>query len=153
MRAIGNRWILVLALVLTAAVAASGRVAARDEDERAVLAAEQRRFEALLGGDVAVLRALMRDDCTYTHSTGVLQDRDAYLAPLAARTTRYVEASGSELRVRVFGDTAIVNGRATLNARVDGDPNLRTNSLRYTNVWIRSSGVWQLAAWHSSRVQ
>lgn len=151
-----SRRIALGVCLIAALAAATGRLmAARDtaDEERRVLAAEQQRFAALLSGDVTALRALMREDCAYTHSTGVLQDREAYLAPIAAGRTRYVAASGSEQRVRIIGDTAIVNGRATLNARVEGDPNLRVNDLRYTNVWIRSHSAWRLAAWHASRVQ
>lgn len=147
---------LTAVVILTVTVGtgvASRRIAARTNDEQDVLTAERHRFQALKEADIQALRALMREDCTYTHYTGVMQRRDDYLAPIASGKTRYEAAAPSEMVVRVFGDTAIVNGRATLNARVEGDPNPRLNDLRYTNVWVKTNGAWRLAAWHSSRVQ
>lgn len=145
--------VLLIALAMAGVVGIGRASAPTATDERDVLTAERLRFEALRAADLTALHALMRADCTYTHSTGVIQGREAYLAPIADERTRYEVATGSEMQVRIYGATAIVNGRATLNAHVEGDPNLHTNDLRYTNVWVKTDGKWQLAAWHSSRVQ
>ena len=132
-------------------VAITAQSSGEGEAAAAVRRAEERRFHALLAGDVPALRDMLAADFTYTHSTGVVQDLETYLAPIASGHIRYTVAQGTELRVRIYGtSTAVVTGRARLDAIVGGE--LHTNDLRYTNVWIREGKAWRLVAWHSSKI-
>lgn len=123
-------------------------------DEKAlaavVQALELRRFELLAAADYDAVAALLADDLVYTHSNGRVDTKDAYLAPLRAGTTRYVELVPSGLTVRVHGPTAIITGRVQMLATVSGEE--RRNDLRFTDVWLLRDGRWQLAAWHATRV-
>ena len=115
-----------------------------------VRALELRRFELLAKGDYDALAALLADDLVYTHSDTRVDDKRSYLAPLRAGTTRYVECVPSEVTVRVFGDTAILTGRVLLRAVVAQEE--RINNLRFTDVWLRRAGQWQLVAWQATRL-
>jgi ketosteroid isomerase-like protein len=52
--------------------------------------------------------------------------------------------------VRAFGDTAVVTGRAVLDAEARGRP-VRTTA-RYSAVWARQDGSWRFVCWHATPV-
>jgi hypothetical protein len=56
------------------------------------------------------------------------------------------ETSG--LSVRTIGDTAIVTG-ALVRERTFGDKEMH-DDWRFTKVYVRRDGKWQVVAWHAS---
>jgi ketosteroid isomerase-like protein len=56
-----------------------------------------------------------------------------------------------DAEVRIYGQTAVVTGRVTINARnKEGNP--VTRRTRFTDVFIWRDDRWQLVAGHSSRI-
>lgn len=134
---------VLLFFLLPAFAAAQG---AREE----ILAADARRFAAMVQGDQAALEGLLADDLTYTHSNGQLETRAQFLESLRSGTMRYLSAEPSGQEVRLYGDTAVVTGRAEIKASLQGQELVL--SLRFTEVWVKSGGAWKLAAWQSTRI-
>lgn len=100
-----------------------------DDYIASVLARDARRFAELLA-----------DDFLCTLPDGSLIDRAAFLAELAhPRPSDGLRID--DVRVRLFGDVAIVHARTTFT-RPDGSP----GAGRYTDVWARSAGQWQAVA-------
>ena len=54
----------------------------------------------------------------------------------------------SEQKVRVFGDTALVTGRAEIGAEIGGQP--KTLRLRFLDVWTKTPQGWKFVAWQST---
>jgi ketosteroid isomerase-like protein len=52
------------------------------DDVPAVLAAEDRRYQAMLDGDLEALDALCADELSYTHSNGVRDTKAEYFGKL-----------------------------------------------------------------------
>ena len=51
--------------------------------------------------------------------------------------------------MRVYGDTALVNGVAEIDVVTGGTPlHLK---LRFLEAWVKRSGRWQLTTWQSTR--
>ena len=115
-----------------------------------VLEADARRTQALLARDFETLETLLADDLTYTHTNAKVDRKTEYLEPFKSGRTRYVTLRPSEVSARLYGDAAILTGRMLSVALVAGAES-RTD-LRFTSVWIRRDGRWQMVAWHSSRV-
>ena len=111
-------------------------------DVRAVLAAEDRRYQAMLDADLATLGALCADELSYAHSSGVRDTRDQYLEKVRTGYYVYRRIDHPVERVAVVGDTAVVVGRMTADLDVDGTP--RTIDNLALAVWTRTSGQWQL---------
>ena len=114
-----------------------------------VLAAEARRTQALLARDFASLETVLADDLTYTHSNAKVDRKTEYLEPFKSGRTRYVSLQPSEVSARLYGDAAILTGRMLSVALVAGAES-RTD-LRFTSMWIRREGRWQMVAWQSTR--
>jgi hypothetical protein len=107
---------------------------------------EQERCRAISEGDWSTLANLLRDDYSHSHSTGVVQDKPTYLDFIKGRprtTTR------GEVRVRIYGDAAVMNGRQ-LNTFADGSRPPVENEV--IQVWIDAVEGWRLAAFQSTRV-
>ena len=116
----------------------------------AVRAAESQRLRALVTADYAALDRLLADDLTYTHSTAKLDTKATYLEPLVSGRTRYQSLEPSDVQVRVYGTTGVVTGILRSVALVAGKES-RTD-MRFTNVWVRRDGRWQMVAWQSTRL-
>ena|SRR3712207_4788429 len=114
-----------------------------DEDEvRAVLAAEDRRYQAMLDADLPTLDAVCAAELSYTHSSGVRDTKEEYLGKVRSGYYVYRRIDHPVERVAVVGDTAVVVGRMTADLDVDGKP--RTIDNLALAVWTRTSGQWQL---------
>ncbi len=133
--------LLLLPLVLTAAELTDPR--------QEILAADARRFAAMVQGNLTALEGLLTEDLTYTHSNGQVETRAQLLEGIRSGTLRYLAAEPSGAVVRVYGETAIVTGRADL--RVSAQGRELTVPVQFTEVWVKSGGTWKMAAWQSTR--
>jgi hypothetical protein len=121
-----------------------------NDDVAAVLAAEDRRYEALIGPDLPTLERLFHDRLSYAHSSGVRDTRDEYLEKIRSGYYDYQRLDHPVERVEVVGDTALVVGRMTADLAVDGTPKTIDNLA--LAVWTRAGGEWQLLAYAPTRL-
>jgi len=143
------RRFVLIAVMLACASAVSAQMG---KMEQQVLQAEKDRFAAMVKGDRAALEKLLADDLTYTHSTALLENKEQFLKSVTSGNIDYVSIVPSETdwRVRVNGNTAIVNGVAAVNVIDTGKD--RKIKIRFTTVQTNRSGAWQLQAWQSTVV-
>jgi ketosteroid isomerase-like protein len=134
-------WALALALVPGAFARAA---------EAPAIEGDRARFEAQTKGDVAALDKLLASDLTYVHSSGVLDSKESFLGAIKSGKTQYKSIVPEEVSARSFGDVAVVNGKATIDVAAGGkDIHV---VLRYTDVWVKRDGRWQMVSWHSTRL-
>jgi hypothetical protein len=151
MRHMISRTVIILwaAVVFSATSDAQGSAAgALNKTQLAVLDAESHRFRAQVERDAATLRLLMADEVSYTHSTGVRQDKTEYIADIETGKTIYRSIEASDQKVRLYGSTAIVTGTVKLSVTNAGVA--REVSLAYTDIHVKRQGRWQLVAWQST---
>jgi hypothetical protein len=115
------------------------------EDVRAVLAAEDRRYRAMLDADLATLDEVCADELSYAHSSGARDTKREYLGKVRSRYYVYLRIDHPVERVEVVGDTAIVVGRMTADLEVEGVRKTIDNLA--LAVWTRASGQWRLLAY------
>jgi ketosteroid isomerase-like protein len=116
-----------------------------DDDVRAVLHAEDRRYRAMQDADLAILDQLCDDALSYAHSSGVRDTKAEYFAKVRSGYYVYHRIDHPVERVEVRGDTAIVVGRMTADIDVQGVPKTIDNLA--LAVWTRASGAWRLLAY------
>jgi ketosteroid isomerase-like protein len=117
----------------------------QDDVATEVLAAEDRRYEALLGPDLPTLAKLFHDRLSYAHSSGVRDTKAEYLEKVRSGYYDYLRIDHPVERVEVVGDTAIVVGRMTADVEVQGV--LKTIDNLALAVWTRESDGWRLLAY------
>jgi len=118
------------------------------EAEREVRQTEERRLKALVDDDFATLEAILADDLTYTHSNALVDTKASFMAALRSGKTKYEAVDRQPPLVRVYGDTAIMTGQASVGLR--GRPDRL--ELRYTLLYVRQAGAWRMVAWQSTRL-
>ena len=147
------RQALLLMVVLTSATAAGAqpaKPAAGTNPEQEVREVNDRRFAAMVKADTAELGRLLADDLTYTHSTGVVETKEQFLAAISSQATRYRSIEPSEVRIRVYGEAAVVTGKVAMQATSRGQDLAFT--ARFTAVYARLGDAWKLVAWQTTRL-
>lgn len=137
-------WLLVIAAVAPAASASA------DDATQAVLAAQDKRMAATIAADVAALAALMTDDLSYTHSSGVVETKTEFLDALKSGKYVYRSIAPEARRVRVYGDAAVVSGPCRISVLRGGTPT--EISFYFTELYVKRDGRWLMALWHSTRL-
>src|SRR5687767_8188963 len=84
------------------------------------LGLEDKRFGAMTGKDWKTLDGLLHDQLLYTHSSGVMDTKAVWMEAMQAGRTVYKSVKNSERKVRIYGDNALVTGKASIEAEVNG---------------------------------
>jgi hypothetical protein len=119
-----------------------------DDVAAEVLAAEDRRYEALLGPDLPTLDRLFHDRLSYAHSSGIRDTKAEYLGKIENGYYDYHRVDHAVEQVDVVGDTVVVTGRMTADLDVQGTAKTIDNLA--LAVWTRTTGEWQLLAYAST---
>ncbi|AYQ26865.1 MULTISPECIES: nuclear transport factor 2 family protein [unclassified Polaromonas] len=112
--------------------------------ERSLLAAEKTRRQAMLAADVAALGTLLSDTLAYTHSTGVTDSKQSYLALLASGALRYETLEFATPQARLIGTAGLVG--AVMYATVLKGGVRRDIASSYLAVWEHTAAGWVLQA-------
>lgn len=118
--------------------------------ERAVLDAEQRRFEAMTRTDTVALRDMLADDLLYVHSNALTENKKEHISAISSGRMKYEKMTREQVRVRRHGKTAITNGIVKASGLLKGTAfEVR---LLYTAVYLKRHGKWLLERWQSTRM-
>jgi len=117
--------------------------------EQEITQIEGRRIEAMKQADAAALGQILADDLTYMHSSGRPDTKASFIASLQSGELKYEAMDFSDVKVRGYGDTAVVTGHASV--RVNSKGQALSFPIRYTDVYVKKDGRWQMVAWHAVR--
>jgi hypothetical protein len=131
----------LFSLLLTLVVAP---VFAQSKDEQAVATAVESLRKALVDPDKATLDALVLDELTYGHSSGLIQDKAAFETALLSKSSDFVTMDLTEQTIKVVGNTAWVRHTLTATTNDGGKPG--TTHLSVLLVWLKQKGQWRLFA-------
>lgn len=117
--------------------------------EQAVSAAEHQWLKSQQTNNVELLAPLLADKVVETNSQGkVFAGKDAVLAD--AKSTTWSSAEYPDLKVTVFGHTAIATGTFTGKGTDAAHKSLDLRE-RFTDTWVKmANGKWQCVATHTS---
>jgi hypothetical protein len=111
---------------------------------------EDRRYQAMLDGDVAVLGELCSERLIYTHSRGDNDDKQSYLYKIASGVFDYLEISHPADRIIILEGAVLITGRMTARIAVAGE--IRSVDNRYLAVWAIEGGAWKLIAYQPTPI-
>jgi ketosteroid isomerase-like protein len=110
-----------------------------------VLELEERRNAAVAAGDLGELATTLSEDYLHVWGTGLKTDKAGYIAALRAGPRVHERKN---LVVRIYGDTAIINGDLLNTISTPGQP-VRVVDAYVTQIAIRQpDGKWLFVSWH-----
>ena len=116
--------------------------------EQEILGHEDKRWGAMTGKDWKMLDGLLHEQLLYTHSSGVTDTKAVWMDAMKSGRTNYKSAKHSDRKVRMFGDNALVTGKAQVEVDVNGQA--KTLKLCYLNVWTKTPHGWKFVGWQST---
>ena len=118
--------------------------------EQELLKLEQDWANANVKADVAFLDRILAEDCVFTDAEGVVWTKAQSLAHLKPGGHVITSMVSDDMKVRIYGDAAVVTGRNTTKETLNGKDT--SGQERWTDTWIKKAGRWQCVATHSSNI-
>ncbi|MGB7624678.1 MAG: nuclear transport factor 2 family protein [Terriglobia bacterium] len=106
--------------------------------------------QAILKGDTIVLEKYYADDYTAIHGNGTLSTKAQEIESFKSSATKYDSITVREAKIRIYGDTVVVNALASVIATFNG--NQYNGDVRNTRVWVKRDGNWKLVLFEATRV-
>ncbi|HSD22664.1 MAG TPA: nuclear transport factor 2 family protein [Anaeromyxobacter sp.] len=143
----------LLAVAVLAVAGITSRASATPADDvAAVKKLEQESVKADLAGDLSFVKSHFADDASLGTSFGEWESKEGMLKDMADKQNNKVNNEEiTDLKVRVYGNTAIATYRSTYDMVVRGEPRART--IIATDTWVKQKGGWKLVAAHASEAK
>ncbi|HZP94200.1 MAG TPA: nuclear transport factor 2 family protein [Burkholderiales bacterium] len=145
MRSIVLRLAYLAAAISGLAWSAAGAIAGAEDEINQV---EDRRYDAMIRNDAALLADTLAEEFQYHQPNGKVNDKPGYIAQMKSGTVKIFKAERYNVKIHVYGDIATAMGETRLDLELGGQR--RNSDLRYLNVWVKRDGRWQLAARQSA---
>jgi ketosteroid isomerase-like protein len=114
------------------------------KEEAKVWELTQQLRKAMLDGDRKSLESLTAKELTYGHSSGKMEDKDAFVEALVSRKSHFTRIELSEPVITIVNNTALVRHRLEGDLLEEGKT--RATSLGVLLVWTKQKDGWKLLA-------
>jgi ketosteroid isomerase-like protein len=156
-----KRTSMVALLMLVMWVAGNAQATARQprisRAEQELMQLEKEWSAAYLKHDISVIDRILADEFVGIDGRAVMtnkaQELDDAKAPKPGEpepTFLVLDETISDMKVRVYGNVSVVNGRSIERVKVRGEE--MTIQYRRTTVWVKRQGRWQCVSFHASRI-
>ncbi len=142
-----KRFMIVIAFTVAASALAWGQ---GGNVEQSIKAMTEQLRQAALKGDAATFDKLLADDCIVIGPTGSPLTKADVVENFKSGKLKYDAVDVSDMKVRVYGDTALVND--TVN--IKGHLGARDISGQYrgVRVWVKRKGQWHYVSNQLTRI-
>jgi ketosteroid isomerase-like protein len=139
-------------LAIAAMVLIAGIAAARPPDDvaQSLIKLENDWAKAGLAGDAAALGKLLTPEYVYTNQDSEMATGAEMVAGVKSGATKYTTFAVSDLKVHVYGDSAVVTGKAATKGTENGKS--IDMEVRFTDTWVKKDGQWVCAATQVTRI-
>jgi ketosteroid isomerase-like protein len=141
--------LFALAVILLAACGLAFGDQASDEQELKQLVKDL--DAALVKADTAFLDRVLHQDYVHYRPHGTIENRAQYLKDRKDGSVKFESLVADDIKVRFFGDTAIVTYRSTAKGK-DQQGTIDEQRL-WTRVFVRRDGRWQLVHGQGTTIQ
>lgn len=118
-------------------------------NEQTIIDLDKKRMTAMAQKDIATLNELIADDLIYTHSSARLDTKQSLIGNMESGSTVYTSVVPSDVKAQDLGDTVVLTGSCKISVNAGGRPN--SFGVRFTDVYARRNGRWQMVTWQSTR--
>ena len=153
-----HRWLLPtvgrlsLGLILLSAVTAQAHAVFphRDNAHKEIEALELDWRQAQLTNNINEVERLLADDYLGISANGTLETKADELTRRRSGSMHITQLELSDIKVRIYGDTAVVTSKAELAGK-NGDRDIG-GRYRYTRVYSNKDGQWRIVSFEASRI-
>ncbi len=122
-----------------------------EDNQQTIRAREDDLYAAMISLDYEALNALLADDLSYVHSTGVVESKAGYLTALRQRLYEYAAITRRDGSTQIFADCAITRGSIEMLVGATGSPKAAIR-LQHVLVWVRDGDQWRLSLRQATRM-
>lgn len=144
-----NARLFLIAALLLAGGNAWAADAAGGSDEEQLKKIEQDWANAYVKRDTAFVQRITSDDFAFIGPDGSMVSKEEYVKSMTG-DTEFTAFKVEELKVRIYGDAAIVLGLATVTAKTKGEEDHGRYS--FTDVFVKQKGEWKAVSGHVTPV-
>ena len=125
---------------------------ATDADvEQTLMNLERDGLAALLKKDTAGFGRIFADEAVLITPDGTPQTKSQLLADVKSGDLVIASSEISDMKVRAYGDSAVVTYVTNDKGKYKGQD--ISGRYRWTDVFVKSGGVWQIVAGHGTPIQ
>ena len=100
--------------------------------------------KATISQDNPMLEKLTSDELSYGHSTGLIENKTAYLKDILSGPTQFLQIDYADQTINLAGNIAIVRNISTIKATKEGAPlDIKIGVLM---IWKKEGADWKLLA-------
>jgi len=118
--------------------------------EEQIKALQEESRKAALKGDASFLEKHLADNYVGVSGSGAQVTKDQAIQELKSGAIKFESIDVRDTKIRVYGNTAIVDSLASLKMTSNGKP--INGDYRATFVWVKQKGSWKRVAFQSTRV-
>ncbi len=111
---------------------------------------DKKRMTAMAQKDIATLNEVIADDLVYTHSSARLDTKASLIGNMESGSTVYTSVVPSDVKAQDLGDAVVLTGSCRIGVNSGGRPN--SFGVRFTDVYAKRNGRWQMVSWQSTRL-
>ena len=118
--------------------------------EQELIKLENEWAKSVVKLDLAFMERILADDYTWTDPAGNVHAKADEIASIKSGQGVVTSSVNDEMKVRVYGDAAVVTGRTTQKGMMEGKE--VGGQFRWTDTWVKIAGRWQCVAEHDSNI-
>jgi ketosteroid isomerase-like protein len=148
-----RRTFVIGVLVVTATAIALGQKQSTSSDQRSgveqtIRQLDNERIQAQIHADRTALDRIYAADFIGVGPSGTVRTKPEVLLDFTSGDLKFQSITTEEVQVRVYENTAVETGLSTMVGQDKGKTVPRDT--RFTRVWVKQQGRWQLVANHYS---
>ncbi len=111
---------------------------------------EKDRAAAVVKADIATLTQSTDNDFVMIDSRGRVRNKQETLDSIKSGDIKLESVDFDDLKVNVYGDTAVVTGKRTNRGTIGGQQ--ETGLIRFLRVLVKRGGEWKSVAYQQTKV-
>jgi hypothetical protein len=139
---------LPVALLAAVTIAPSAPLSSEDADQAEITRLEHEWNQAHLRGDAETLDQMASDSLLLTIPGMRVLTKAESLSVVRSGRMKFQRYETSDVYIQMFQDAAVVTGRLQRTRVVEGES--VDDDWRFTKVYLRRDGKWQVVAFHAS---
>ncbi|HYL16618.1 MAG TPA: nuclear transport factor 2 family protein [Terriglobales bacterium] len=142
---------IALLCLLSLSLAAGQQASKASGAEDQIKQLEQDWVQATIKEGAVAVDKYEADDIMSTDPSGRVTDKVQDKRDLSSGDLKFQSMEVSDLKVHVYGNTAVATGATTLKGTFKGQD--ISGKYRFTDTWVKRNGQWQVAASQGTKVQ